>query len=87
MVREYLQFGEQEQFEALSRATLFRVLEVREASQQKSLSDLDNKPTAGFERLDRIVEELNQIGLEKSTADEWRRALRDGKRYFKAENT
>ena len=35
--------------------------------------------------LDRIVEELNQIGLEKSIADEWRRALRDGRRYFKTE--
>lgn len=35
--------------------------------------------------LDRIVEELNQIGLEKSIADEWRRALCDGRRYFKTE--
>ena len=88
MVRQYLQFCEEEQFEPLSRATLFRVLEVREASQQKSLSGLDNiaaDGSAGFERLDRIVEELNQIGLEKSIADEWRRALRDGRRYFKTE--
>ena len=42
MIKQYLQFCEEEQFEPLSRATLFRVLEVREASQQKSLSGLDN---------------------------------------------
>ena len=40
MVRQYLQFCEEEQFEPLSGATLFRLLEVREASQQKSLSGL-----------------------------------------------
>ena len=51
MVRQYLQFCEEEQFEALSHATLFRILKVREASQQKSLSGLDNAATevsAGF---------------------------------------
>lgn len=88
MVKQYLQFCEEEQFEPLSRATLFRVLEVREASQQKSLSGLDNiagDGSAGFERLDRVVDELNQIGLEKDVADELRRSLRDGKRYFKTE--
>ncbi|CAH3161487.1 unnamed protein product [Pocillopora meandrina] len=33
MVKQYLQFSEEEQFESLSRSTLFRILEVREASQ------------------------------------------------------
>jgi len=42
MIKQYLQFCEEEQFEPLSRATLFRVLEVRKAFQQKSLSGLDN---------------------------------------------
>ena len=32
MVKQYLQFCEEEQFEPLSRSTLFRILEVREAS-------------------------------------------------------
>ena len=72
MVKQYLQFCEEEQFEPLSRATLFRVLEVREASQQKSLSGLANiaaDGSVGFERIDRIVDELNQIGLKKDVAD------------------
>ena len=37
MINQYLQFCAEENFEPLSRATLFRILEVREASQQKSL--------------------------------------------------
>ena len=52
MIKQYLQFCEEEQFEPLSRATLFRVLKVKEASQQKLLSGLDNIATngsAGFE--------------------------------------
>jgi len=88
MVKQYLQFCEEEQFEPLSTATLFRVLGVREASQQKSPSGLDNiaaDGSAGFERLDRIVDKLNQIGLKKDVADELRISLHDGNRYFKTE--
>ena len=88
MIRQYLKFCEEEQYEPLSRASLFRVLEVREASQQKSLSGLDNTAadgSAAFERLQRIVEELGHIGLEKSLADDISRSLRDGKKYLKTE--
>ena len=35
MVKQYLQFCEEEQFEPLGRSTLFLILEVREASQQE----------------------------------------------------
>ena len=63
MIRKYLKFCEEEQYEPLSRASLFCVLKVREVSQQKSLSGLDNTAadgTAAFERLQRIVEELGR---------------------------
>ena len=79
---------EEEKFEPLSRATLFRVLEVREASQQRSLSGLDNTATdgsAGFDKLYRIVDEMGQIGLENSVADKLRSSLQDGNRYLKTE--
>ena len=72
----------------ISRGSLFRVLEVREASQQKSLSGLDNTAadgSAAFERLQRIVEELGHIGLEKSLADDISNFLRDSKKYLKTE--
>ena len=47
MIRQYLKFCEEEQYKPLSRASLFRVLEVREASRQKSLSGLDNTAADG----------------------------------------
>ena len=75
MVKQYLQFCEEEQFEPLSRSTLFRILEVSEASRQKSLSGLDNT----------AADELDQIGLAKNVADELRRALSEGKRYLKTQ--
>ena len=86
-VKQYLQFCEQEQFEPLS-ITLFRILEVRETSQQKSLSGLDNTAadgSAGFAQLLRIVDELDEIGLAKNVANELRRALCEGKRYLKTQ--
>ena len=88
MINQYLHFCAEENFEPLSRATLFRILEVREASQQKSLSGLDNTAadgSAGFERLLGVVDELDQIGLDKHEADGLRKSLVDGKKYFKTE--
>ncbi|CAH3132859.1 unnamed protein product [Pocillopora meandrina] len=37
MISQYIQFCEEEKFEPLSRTTLFKILEVRQASQRKSL--------------------------------------------------
>ena len=75
MVKQYLQFCKEEQFEALRNATLFRVLSIREASQQKSLSGLDNtavEGSAGFQRLYEIVDKLDQAGLDNSVSNELR---------------
>ncbi|PFX17275.1 Transposon TX1 uncharacterized 149 kDa protein [Stylophora pistillata] len=88
MVKQYLQFCEEEQFEPLSRSTLFRILEVREASQQKSLSNLDNTAadgSAGFAKLLRIVDEIDKFMLAKNVVDELRKALSKGKRYLKTQ--
>ena len=72
MKKQYLQFCKEEQFEALSNTTLFRTLSIREASQQKSLSGLDNiavEGSAGFQRLYEIVDKLHQIGLDKNVGE------------------
>ena len=69
---------QREQFEALSNSILFHILSIREASQQKSLSGLDStavEGSAGFQRLYEIVDELDQIGLDKSVANELRESL------------
>ena len=61
---------------------------MREASQQKSLSGLDNiaaEGVASFERLLSILEELNQAGADKRRVTELAKRLNDGKRYLKTE--
>ena len=86
MISQYLMFCEEEQVVPLSRATLFRILEVREASQQRSLCGLDNtaaEGSAGFERIFKIADDLQQMGQEKSWAQEMKKSIQDGKRYFK----
>ena len=37
MIKQYLEYCKEESFEPVSRSTMYRILEVREASQQKSL--------------------------------------------------
>ena len=40
ITNQYFEFCKEEQFEVLSRSTLFKILEVRDASQRKSLKGL-----------------------------------------------
>ena len=47
MIALYQKYCEEEKFVLISRSTMFRILEVREASQRKSLSGLDNIATDG----------------------------------------
>lgn len=66
MIAQYLKHCEEEQFESLSRTTLYRILEVREASQRKALQGLDNIAADGasaFDSLSKIVEELERAGV------------------------
>ena len=61
---------------------------MREASQQKSLSGLDNiaaEGVASFEWLLSILEELNQARADKRRVTELAKRLNDGKRYLKTE--
>ena len=86
MIQQYLQFCEEEEIKPLSRATLFRILEVREASQQKSLAGLDNTATdgsAGFEKIKQIVDDLDQIGQEEGWSEDIKKSLQNGKQYLK----
>ena len=87
MINQYLQFFAEENFEPLCHATLFCILKVREASQQKSLSGLDNTAADGsaeFEQLLGVVDELDQIGLDKHDSGLCK-SLVDGKNYFKTD--
>ena len=58
MINQYLQYCDERIFSPLSTRTLYKILEVREASQRRSLQGLDNIATdgaAGIETLEKIV--------------------------------
>ena len=68
MISQYMQYCEEDHYQPVSRSTLFRILEVREASQRKSLQDLDNTVadgSAGFQTLKRIVDKMEHVGVGK----------------------
>ena len=68
IISQYIQFCQEEKFEPLSRTTLFKILEVRQASQRKSLQGLDNTATdgsAGFQKIEMIVDDLEKGGMNR----------------------
>ena len=88
MVHQYLQHCSQEQFTPLCQRTLFKILEVREASQRKSLQGLDNTAAdgaVGFESLEKIVDVLDTLGASKTWCCETKKLLNDCKRYLKTD--
>lgn len=89
MISQYLSFCAENGFETLSRATMFRVLKVREASQRKSLQGLDTTPADGakdFCRIIRIGDDLEeQYGVSKEWCSDVRIGLQKAKRYLKTE--
>ena len=65
---------------------MYRILEVREASQQKSLSGLDNTAAEGvsaFARLTGIIDELNEVGADKEILETMKKRLSNGNNYLK----
>lgn len=86
MIAQYFQFCKEESFDPLSRSTLYRILEVREASQRKSFQGLDNTAadgSTGFQTLHNITEQLLQVGVDKTWAQTTIRRLDKGKQYLK----
>lgn len=68
MIFQYLEFCKEQEVDHLSRSTLYRILDVREASQRKSLRGLDNIASdgaSGFESLENIIQELENTGVPK----------------------
>lgn len=86
MICQYIQFCREEKCEPLSRSTLFKILDVREASQRKSLQGLDNTAadgSAGFHTVEMIVDDLEKGGLNRQWCTEVKGKLKDAKRYLK----
>ena len=86
MIAQYLELCQEESFEPLSQATLYRILEVREASQRKALKGLNNvaaEGTAAFETLDKVVEELQKAGASPEWIVNIKERLNRGKNISK----
>ncbi|CAB4011595.1 Hypothetical predicted protein [Paramuricea clavata] len=70
----------------LCRRTMLRILEVCEASQCKSLRGLDNTAAdgvMGFQTIERIVNDLEQAGVDSAWAEETKERLKNGKLYLR----
>lgn len=76
--------------EPLSWATLFRVLEVREASEGRSLQGIDNIAAEGsnaFEKLSKIVIEMEILGVTKPWIENSLKKLNNAVLYFRTDNS
>lgn len=68
MNNQYVQLRQVKKCEPFSRTTLFKILDVWEASQRKSLQGLDNttaEGSAAFHKVEIITDSLKKVGLEK----------------------
>lgn len=86
IINQYFEYCEETSFQPISRSSMWRVLEVQEASQRKSLRGLDNTAAEGadaFDTLLRIINELDGIGADKHWCTQTRKNLRQGKLYLK----
>ena len=71
LINQYLMLCKEENVEPRNRATLFRILQSREASQQR-LCGVDNTAadgSAGFKKLCKIVDDLQELGPD----DNWQK--------------
>ena len=88
MINQYVEYCKEQECKPLSRTTMFKILEVREASQRKSLQGLDNTAAdgaTGFQTLETILESLEKGGIDKDWCSNTSRRLRDAKRYLKTD--
>ena len=88
IIKQYVSFCQDTGFEPASERTLFRIIEVCAASNQKSLQGLDYFSTEGAEAFDTLynaVSVLEENGATSIWAMEMKNALRDCKRYLKTD--
>lgn len=86
IINQYLEHCKETGFQSISTSTMWRVLDVQEASQRKSLRGLDNTAADGadgFKDMLRIVDELERVGAEREWCAQTQKSLHDGKLYLK----
>ena len=88
MTEQYFKHCYEDGFDPLGRSTLYRILQVREASQRRSLQGLDNIAASGaegFDTMHKIVDESEEGGATAKWCEDVQTNLKDTKRYLKTE--
>ena len=88
LISQYVQYCEEQKVGPLSRATLFRILKIREASEGKYLHGVDNiaaDGSSGIEMLKQIVSEMEELGVGKEWAEINVQKLNSAKVYLKSD--
>ena len=88
IIDQYQRYCEQESFVPAGKRSLYRMIEVCAASQQKSLAGLDNTTAEGNDAIDNMVEivtSLHSQGADDDWVKDAQQRLKEGKRYLKTE--
>ena len=88
MINQYVEYCKEQEYEPLSGTTMFKILEVREALQRKSLRGLENTAAdgaTGFLTFETVLESLQKGGIDKAGVLTLLGGLRDEKRYLKTD--
>ena len=88
IIKQYLSFCQETDFEPASERTLYRIIEVCAASKQKSIQGLDYFSTEGaqaFETLQNVVNTLEEAGANTIWGKEIKMILKETRRYLKSD--
>lgn len=83
IIKQYLDYCKEQEFEPASERSLYRMIEVCSASMQKSLQGLDNITAEGVEAFDQAFSMLEGLADQRINVTATQKLLKDGKRYLK----
>ena len=83
IIRQYLDYCKEQEFEPASERSLYRMIEVCSASMQRSLQGLDNTTAEGAEAFDQAMSMLERLADHGIDVTATQRMLKAGKRYLK----
>ena len=83
IIKQYLDYCKEQEFEPASERSLYRMIEVCSASMQKSLQGLDNTTVEGVEAFDQAFFMLEGLEDQHINVTATQKLLKDGKRYLK----
>ena len=83
IIRQYLHYCQEQEFQLASQHSLYRMIEVCSASMQRSLQGVDSTTAQGAEVFDRVLSMLERLVDQSINVIATQKVLKDGKRYLK----